>query len=392
MIYFDNGATSYPKPKEVKLSTFESVSSFGANPGRGGYEMSLKTARQVFLARKNLSRLFNTEPELVVFTLNCTHALNTAIKGFLKEGDHVIITDLEHNSVLRPLERLKDDGKISYSVFETFESDEKTLLSLERELSSHKNTSLVVTTHASNAFGFVLPIRKIGRLLKERKIAYLVDGAQSAGTLPIDMEKDFIDMLCVPGHKGLYGVSGTGAFVLGRTFSKVCDSFKTLTEGGTGNVSLSKKMPTEPPERFEAGSLNTLGIISLLAGTNYVLKRGVEKINEREIFLSILIYKELSKMDEVVLYSPNPMEKDQAVPIITFNLKKGEEIIFSEKTAELLAKEGIALRGGFQCALLAHKKMGTESSGAVRISLGDFNTLSQCEILLSKIKKIAKEI
>ncbi|MEG1447944.1 MAG: aminotransferase class V-fold PLP-dependent enzyme [Oscillospiraceae bacterium] len=376
MLYFDNSATSYPKPSSVKQAVSRAVTDYGANPGRSGYKMAMETSSMIYAARENLGTLFGAESQNVAFTLNCTHALNIAIKGLLKKGDHVLISDLEHNSVLRPIQKLCDDGIISYDVFTYYDDDDRTLGDIKSKLTN--KTRLVISTHVSNVFGFILPIRKIGEMCREKGIYFMVDGAQSAGQLEINIEDDFIDFLCVPGHKGLYGTCGTGAII--TKWGSILD---TLMEGGTGTISLSKEMPEEMPERHEAGTINTVGIISLKAGTDYVLKKGIKNIFDYEKYLAQYVYNSLIKEENIIVYSSSP-QGGKNVPIITFNIK-GKN---SDEVSTALAKIGIAVRGGFHCSYLAHKKMGTEDIGAVRISIGSFNTINQCEILVSEIKKL----
>ena len=376
MLYFDNSATSYPKPSSVKQAVSKAITEYGANPGRSGYKMAMETGSRIYEARENLATLFDTESQNVAFTLNCTHALNIAIKGLLKKGNHVLISDLEHNSVLRPIQKLCDDGIISYDVFTYYDDDERTLSDIKSKIND--KTRLIICTHVSNVFGYILPIRKIGKLCREKGIYFLVDGAQSAGQLDISIKNDYIDFLCVPGHKGLYGTCGTGAII-----TKWGDMLDTLMEGGTGTISLSKEMPEEMPERHEAGTINTVGIISLKAGTDYVLGKGVKNIFNYEKYLADYVYNSLKKENDIIIYSYSPAS-GKNVPIITFNIKGRN----SDEVASELSRIGIAVRGGFHCSYLAHKKMGTDDTGTVRISIGSFNTINQCEILVSEIKRL----
>lgn len=390
MIYFDNSATSYPKPQRVSLAIREAISKYGANPGRSSYAMAIETSEKVYKARESLAKLFNLRDsrgklmaENVIFTPSCTYGINLALKAYLKKGDRVISSDLEHNAVYRPLFKLSSEGNISYDIFETSQDDEETLSKLKFAIENGKKPALVALTSASNAFGFVLPIQKIGKLLSSYSIPFLLDASQSAGIIPIDMESSSIDILCVPGHKSLYGILGTGAVLFGREFSKNCHAMQTLIEGGTGSLSLSDTMPKLLPERFEAGSLGVLGIISMLEGASFVLEKSEERLSFSENLLAGFIYRELKKDDSIILFSPEP-KLSGSVPIISF-LKKGQ---FSEETARLLGERDIAVRGGYQCSALAHRKMKTERTGVVRASLGAFSTYPQCEIFLSQLKKI----
>ena len=379
MIYFDNGATSFPKPKRVATAVQESFTDYGANPGRSGHAMSIGTAVKVFGVREQLADMFGMQsPQEVAFTLNCTHAINKAMKGILREGDHVLISDLEHNAVLRPIHTLASRGLITYSVVETFPSDTmRTVTSFASAIRSE--TRLVACTHASNVFGSILPIQEIGRLCRNGDIFFLVDAAQSAGVLDIKPRDWGIDFLCLAGHKGLYGPAGTGALI-----TSLGGFLDTIIEGGTGSFSGSYDQPEEMPDRMESGTLSTMGILGLGAGVSFVLEKGVQAIYTHEMKLATETFEALSQIHGVTLYTAG-CNFQQQVPVISFNLD-GKS---SEETVSLLSDRGFALRGGLHCAPLAHQKMGTLETGTARISFGAFNTLGQVHKLLKAIQEIA---
>lgn len=374
MIYFDNAATSYPKPESVIHGVNRAMRQYGANPGRSGHTMSMKTAEKIYECRKNVAELFGANEEEVVFTSNCTSALNTAIKGVLSQGDHVIISDLEHNSVLRPVHALAERGVITYSVATVSEGDfNKTLEAFERLI--RPETRLIACTHGSNLNGVILPIRQIGALCRKRGILFLVDAAQSAGVIPINMGTHFIDFLCMPGHKGLYGPSGTGVLIAARG-----DLIRPLMEGGTGSLSLEYSQPNFLPDKLESGTVNTVGIIGLNQGIEFVKSRTMTKIYEHEMSLATVLYEGLSKIHDTILYTRKP-QKGLHLPVICFNLtgRTGEEV------AGKLNEYGFALRGGYHCAPLAHKKQGTDQIGAARVSFSAFNRMDEVEKLIKTV-------
>lgn len=380
MIYFDNAATTFPKPLAVKEALDEAMLRYGANPGRSGHELAAATARQVYQVREKAAAFFNAgDVEHVVFTQNCTYALNMAIKGLLRPGDHVVISDLEHNSVLRPVHALAARGIITYTVAETFPDAERTALSFCRAI--RPNTRALVTTHASNVFGLKLPIERLGAVARQYGIYYIVDAAQTAGCEPIDIKRMNIDFLCMAGHKGLYGPSGTGMLI-----TPCGESLTPLAEGGTGSVSMDYDQPDFMPDRLESGTLNTSGIIGLGAGIDFVEKCGIQAIASSEMQVLRTVYQGLSKLPDVILYTAFPEEQSQ-VAVLSFNLRDRS----AEEVTELLSDKGFAVRGGLQCSPLAHKKYGTSAGGTVRISAGAFNTVEQGCALVRAVEEIVKE-
>lgn len=378
MIYLDNAATSYPKPNEVILATKNAFTLYGANPGRSGHNLSQNTAMAVYSTRELLNSFFDGYgTELVSFTLNCTYALNLAIKGIITKGDHVVISSLEHNSVLRPIETLKNLGLIEYSIFRVANNKNDTLENLKSKV--RENTKLIVTTAVSNVFGNILPIKEIGEFAKNNNIIYLVDAAQGAGVVPIKMKEYNINCLCLPGHKGLLGPMGVGVILHDGSIKN------TIIEGGTGSESFNFLQPNEFPERLEGGTLNVPVICGLNKGVEIVSSYGVENIFNEETELTKYLFNELMSMRNIILYR-NEYAKESFAPVVSFNVKN----MHSEQVAMLLNDNGVAVRGGYHCAPLAHITYGTEDIGAVRISPSRFNTKKDVNYVLNLLQKIAK--
>ncbi len=383
MIYFDNAATTAKKPQEVVNAVLNSFKNYSANPGRSGYKISARTSDEVFKVRQKVADFFNSEgPENVVFTLNCTQSINTVLKGILKKGDHIVVSSLEHNAVMRPLKKIG----IAYSVAEvSLTDDEITLKNFENAI--RPNTKMVFCTGASNLCGKLLPIEKIGELCRLKRVLFGVDAAQSAGVIPIDMQKMNIDFLCVAAHKGLYAPMGLGLLICRKNIPE------TLIEGGTGTNSLDLTQPNEMPERFESGTVNVPAIIGLGAGLDFIKKNGEEMLYAKEMRLIQYIYKSLLKNPNIILYTPLPMIWQYA-PVLPFNFKG----VKSTETARLLDEKNIAVRAGFHCAPLAHKVLGTLENGAVRVSLSAFNTMAEAEAFVKTVndenfyKKLKKNI
>ena len=365
MIYFDNGATTWPKPPAVRQSILEAMEHYGANPGRAGHEMSIATAVMVTQTRERAAQLFDLpQPEQVIFTQNCTHGLNIAIQGLLRPGDHVIISDLEHNSVLRPVYRLAKEGTISFDIAVTVPGDpDATVEAFARCI--RPCTRLMVCTHGSNVFGFVQPVRQLAGLAREKGILFLVDAAQTAGLLEIPMTKWGIDYLCTAGHKGLYGPSGTGLLLVNNEQLP-----RPLMVGGTGSLSAKGEQPDFLPDALESGTVNTAGIIGLGAGLAFLQEKGLESIRHREMTLVHRLWRGLESLPGVELYGDAPQ-----LPVVSFTVR-GQA---SEETAAGLDQRGAAVRAGLHCAPLAHNKMGTMERGTVRASLGAFNTADEVD-------------
>lgn len=380
MVYFDNAATTFPKPDIVYESIMSSMKDYGANPGRSGHKLALKMGRGIFDTRELIGELFNIKNPLnIALTFNCTESLNIGIKGVLKPGDHVITTSMEHNSVLRPIKYLERFGVESTIV----KADSKGRINiLDIENSIKENTKLIVTTHVSNLTGTIMPVSEIGNLAKNRNILYMVDAAQSAGVYDIDVEKMNIDILAFPGHKGLLGPQGTGGLYVGEGLE-----IEGLLQGGTGSASHSLIQPELSPDKFESGTPNAPGIIGLGAGIKYILDKGIHNIRRHEEELTAHFIDEASKIDNVILYGPSDIKEQGAV--VALNIKD----IDSSEIAYILDEEyDIQVRPGLHCAPLAHKTIGTLDQGVVRFSFGPFNTHNDIEYGIKAIKDIAKEV
>ncbi len=263
MIYLDNGATSYPKPPNVLSSSMNALKNFSFNSGRGGYSASVNAAEKIYSVRERIGNMFNFESQNVAFTLNCTMALNMAIKGSVKKGDHIIISSLEHNAVWRVVNHLKNNGTAAFDIADFSFDEEETVRNFERLI--RPNTSLIVCMAASNVFGVAFPIEKIGEIAKRHRIRFIVDAAQAAGIIPIDSDKCNIDILCAPGHKCLFGNMGTGFLAVKNDVY-----LDTIIDGGTGSESINPNQPDFLPDRLEAGTLNNSGILSLGAGIDFI--------------------------------------------------------------------------------------------------------------------------
>ena len=375
MIYFDNSATTFPKPSIVINEVSNSLRNYSANPGRSGHSLSMLTARKVYDCRVALCRLFNVDDESkVIFTSGCTHALNIVIKGILKRGDHCIISCLEHNSVLRPLEKLRSQG-VSYSIADIDLYDENKTVDNFRNCIK-ENTKLIVCTHASNVFGFVQPVEKICKLAHDKGVLFCLDAAQSAGVMPIDVTKYNYDFVCCAGHKGLYGPMGVGILVINTNVIP-----ETLIEGGTGSDSMNFQQPEFIPDRFESGTLNIPGICGLKQGVEFVQAKGIENIYNYEMKHIRNIYNAFSENKEIVLY--NNFNDKLSAPVLSFSVK-GKD---SEKISMYLSdKYNIATRAGLHCSPLAHRFMGTTEFGTVRVSPSVFTTENDIRKLIYAVK------
>ncbi|MDR1467513.1 MAG: aminotransferase class V-fold PLP-dependent enzyme [Oscillospiraceae bacterium] len=377
MIYLDNAATSFPKPIEVTNSITNAILKNGANPGRSGHKFSIKTAACIYECRKILADFFGASgPQCVIFTLNCTHAINMVLKGFLNPGDHVVISCLEHNSVIRPLKNLCDTRGIFYSKAEVFCGDgNKTVSSFSNKM--NKKTKLIACLHASNVWGIKLPIEKLADLAHNFGAQILVDAAQTAGISEINIKKNKIDYLCISGHKGLYGPMGTGVLI-----TECSENLNTILQGGTGINSASLEQPDDGPEKFEIGTINVPGILGLKSGLDFVNKIGIKKIAEYENNLMLYLYKNLKDNKAIKLYTEEPT-MSSFIPIISFNVldKKSEEISY------FLDKHDICVRSGLHCSPMAHNSFKTACQGAVRISPSVFTTQKDVNRALELIEE-----
>jgi len=377
IIYFDNAATSWPKPVSVYRKMDEFLHEWGANPGRAGHRMAVGAERIVEEIRFQIARFFGiNDSRRIIFTLNCTDSLNIGIKGLLKRGDHAITTYLEHNSVSRPLESLVRKGIISVKRIDHNEEGFIDLEELSRAFTPQ--TKLVVVVHGSNVIGSLQPIREIGRISKEKGAIFMVDAAQTAGIIPIDVETDNIDLLAFPGHKALFGPPGTGGLYVGpRVY------LEPWREGGSGVDSESELQPEELPFKLEGGTINTVGIAGLGAGITFIMKEGIEKIRKHEMELTKYLLGRLSEIRKVVIYGSR--DEGKRIGTISFNI---EGLSPAEVGAILDESFGIACRTGLHCAPYAHKKLGTFPEGTVRFSLGYFNTREEVDFAIDGLTQI----
>ncbi|RPH32624.1 MAG: aminotransferase class V-fold PLP-dependent enzyme [Bacteroidales bacterium] len=376
-VYLDNSATSWPKPPAVLDAMSTYINEYGASPGRSGHGFAVRAAREVFETRELIASLFNVESsERVIFSANATHAINIALKGLLKKGDHVIITHMEHNSVRRPLKYLKSIGLIDVTIADCCEKgyvDIDKLTSCFRE-----NTKLVVTIHGSNVSGAVMPIDRIGQICKAKGVLYMVDAAQTAGFIPIDMQNDSIDILVFTGHKKLYGPPGIGGLCIRNGIH-----IDTLIHGGTGSRSELDVHPDFYPDRLEAGTPNTLGILGLKAGIQYIIAKGIDSIRERLGQQTAFLINALKGIDEITLYGPGTSEN--RLPLVSMNVKK---ISPSQLALTLDSEYGIMTRAGLHCSPLAHQTLSTLPQGTVRFSLGCFTTDKEIDYTINALKRI----
>ncbi len=376
MIYFDNGASSHPKPPSVVRAMAGWLQKNGANPGRSGHKMSMNAAELVYNTRVAMGSLFGVDkPENVVLVPNATFALNTVLLGLFEKGDHVITTDLEHNSVLRPLWHLQSIGVEVTVVRVDFEDDACTL---ERILKAIRpKTKAIICTHCSNICGRILPVQQ----LAERKpgaVLLIVDGSQGAGTLPINVVKSGIDYYCAPSHKGLLGPQGGGIILINNR------SPRPLIFGGTGTESFNPEQPTELPERLESGTLPTPICAGMLAGAQYIDEMGQEKLHSHKRALTDYAYEQLACVPGIELYM-RPYSK-HCIGVIPFNLSGRH----SGDVISYLNEKEIYARGGIHCAPLFHQRMGTEKRGMVRISFGCFNHDREVDHLVRTLKNFKK--
>lgn len=380
MIYLDNAATTFPKPKSVYKNVMDSMTKYGANPGRSSHAMAIEGAKVIYETRELLAQLFNLDDPLkVIFTSNATDSLNIVIKGLLKEGDHVITTAMEHNSVLRPVTELKKKG-VEHTIVSCETSGKVNISDIEKEIKD--NTKLIITTHVSNLTGTIFPIEEIGLLCKKHHIPYLVDAAQSAGVLHIDMKKFNIDFLAVPGHKGLLGPQGTGALLINSDIE-----LDHIKEGGTGSESKNLSQPNFYPDRLESGTPNLPGIAGLNAGLKYILKQGTKSIYSHENNLIDIFINELKKNSKIEIYGPEDIEDRCGVVLINITNLDSSELAYMLDT-----EYNIAVRPGLHCAPLAHKTIGTENLGAVRFSVGPFTKKSEILSAVKALNEISKQV
>lgn len=380
MVYFDNAATTYPKPDIVYERIMTAMKDYGANPGRSGHKMALKASRGIFETRELIGKLFNiSNPLNIILTFNATESLNLGIKGLLKPGDHVITTSMEHNSVLRPIKYMEQFG-IENTIVKCDNKGRLKVSDIEKSIKN--NTKLIVNTHVSNLTGTIMPVADIGKIARDKGIVYMVDAAQSAGVYDIDVEEMNIDLLAFPGHKGLLGPQGTGGLYIRDNID-----LTGLFQGGTGSASHSLYQPNIFPDKYESGTTNAPGLIGLGAGIKFILEKEIENIRNYEEDLTKHFIEEASKIDGIILYGPCNVKNQGAV--VSLNIKDAD----SSEVSYILDEEyDIAVRPGLHCAPLAHETIGTLEQGVVRFSFGIFNTHDEIEYAIKALKEIAKEV
>lgn len=373
MIYLDNPATSMKKPACVLSAMARNTRDFSVNAGRGGHSASIKGATAIADTQETLAEFFGIKnPERIAFTQNATYALNMGISGFLTRRDHVIITSMEHNSVLRPVHRL-----CSYTMVEANDKGEIDPRQIERAI--RKNTKMVITTHASNVTGTIMPVYEIGAICRKYGLVYLLDSAQTAGVIPIDVEKMGVSMLAFSGHKGLMGPLGTGGLYVAESVK-----LSPVIVGGTGTLSQSKYQPTDMPDMLHSGTLNTPAIMTLKTAVEYINSVGIKNIEEKERNLAEYLISELKNITGVTVYGLESGKRNGTVLFNIGNFSSGE-------VADMLDKDfDIASRGGYHCAYTAHQTIGSEKSGAVRIGFGAFDSKKEADSLLFAVNRIAK--
>jgi len=379
-IYLDNAASSHPKPELVYRAVEEVLRNVGANPGRSGHKPAMLASRKIAQTRSLLAQLFDIkDPNRIVFTTNATEAINLGLKGLLIPGDHVITSSMEHNSVIRPLRFLETNG-IELTVVPCTSLGQIKTPAIEKAI--QKNTRLIVLTHASNVTGGLMPISEVADLAHKHGLLFMVDAAQTAGLVPISVAEMGIDLLAVPGHKGLMGPQGTGCLSIGSEIS-----LRPLKEGGTGSQSELESQPDFLPDRMESGTLNTPGLAGLGAGVDFLLQQGLEKIRKKEMSLSRILWNGLKQNKKVRLYGPEQAEERTST--ISFNIAD----LNPQAIASILdSAYDIAVRAGLHCAALAHRSLGTFPEGTVRVSPGFFNTENDIDFFLQAITAISKKV
>ena len=384
MIYFDNAATSWPKPPGVAEAMVHFLKHVGANPGRSGHRLSLEAGRIVYEARELVARLFHApDPLRVVFGANVTETLNLALHGYLRPGDHVVTSSMEHNSVMRPLRALAagvEGSPIELTVVPC--SPEGFLDPADLEAALRPSTAMIVLNHASNVCGSLLPLRQAGEIARRRGCLLLADVAQTAGAWPVDLEADQIDLLAFTGHKALGGPMGTGGLIVGERVD--LDRFKPLKQGGTGSRSEHQQQPDFLPDRFESGTANAVGLAGLAAGVRWVLDRGIKAIRQHEVELARRLIDGLCDIPGVTVYGGLDAERQTAT--VSFNIAG---LIPSEVGLRLDDEYGILCRVGLHCAPAAHRTLGTFPRGTVRFSLGAFSVKDEVDAALRAVREIA---
>ena len=386
MIYLDNAATSWPKPPAVAQAMVRFLEQVGANPGRAAHRRAVESGRIVYNAREAVAQLFNApDPLRVVFGANVTEALNLALRGYLRPGDHVITSGMEHNAVMRPLRELERPSAPGFSGVELTVvscSPQGFLDPDDVRAAIRPNTAMIVLNHASNVVGTLLPVAEVGRIARENDLLLLVDAAQTGGAYPVDVEAQRVDLLGFTGHKALCGPMGTGGLIVGERVD--VEGLQPLQRGGTGSNSELEEQPGFLPDKYESGTPNVVGLAGLEAGVRWVLTRGVEAIRRHELALTRLLIEGLSEIDGVTVYGGQDARWQTAT--VSFNIAG---LASSEVGLRLDEEYGIMCRVGLHCAPAAHKTLGTFPDGTVRFGLSAFSTLEEVEQGVEAVRQLA---
>lgn len=382
-IYLDNASTTFPKPKEVAEAVYHYMTQVGSNVSRGGYDSAYRTEELVYETRQNLTDLFNApDCKNVIFTKNITESLNIILKGFLHLGDHVLVSSMEHNAVMRPLVQLRQKN-ISFTRVPCSHDGTLDVNDLAKYL--QPNTRLVVMTHASNVCGTVLPIEKVGHFCQEHHLKFVVDTAQTAGVWPIDMQKMHIDALAFTGHKGLLGPQGIGGFIL---HEDMIEKIEPLISGGTGSISHTEEIPHFMPDRFEAGTMNLPGIIGLNASLNWLKQTTCSAVKQHELMLTQYFLDGIASLNNENILIAGRRDISQRTGVVSIQVKNRE---IAQLAYELDDKFGIMTRVGLHCAPSAHKTLGTYPQGTIRFSFGWWNTREDIEAAVNALEILTKE-
>ena len=389
-IYLDNGATSFPKPKEVADAVYEYMTCCGANINRGGYQEAYDLEGTVFETREMLTDMFDgPDCKNVVFTKNVTESLNIVLKGFLRPGDHILCSSMEHNAVMRPLVQLEKQG-VEFSRIPGTETGELVLDAVEEMIKP--NTKAIVMTHASNICGTVNPLKEVGEICRKHGLKFIVDSAQSAGILPISMKEMNIDALCFTGHKSLLGPQGIGGFIIAEDMIPLIDP---ILSGGTGSISHTEEIPDFMPDRFEPGTMNLPGIVGLNAGLNWIREKGIDAVAAHELGLTETFIHGLLPLEEaghirICGLRNCYAEKDGVkVPVRTGVVSiQTLKVDCADAAFRLDFEFGIETRVGLHCAPNAHKTLGTFPTGTIRFSFGNFNTEEDVDAAINAVKEI----
>lgn len=377
-VYLDNASTSFPKPKIMADAMYDYIINVGGNSGRGNYSNSYESNKLVLLTREKIADFFNyNKSENVIFTNNITSSLNILIKGILKENDHVISTTLEHNSVLRPLFECSNLLNINIDLVNSSKDGFINPIDIKNKI--NKNTKLVIVSHASNVIGSIQNIEEIGAICKENNIFFIVDTAQTAGMIKVDMHQCNANAIAFTGHKSLLGPQGIGGFIIDESLNDACTS---IFSGGTGSLSHSLTQPNFLPDKFECGTLNSPGIVGLSNSIDFINKEGLETIYSKNFYLRSKLYEGMLNIDGIKLYGNTDFSK--YTTCISFNYKSFDPA----EVSYFLECNGIKTRSGLHCAPLAHKSIGSYPGGTIRFSLGYFNTEEEIDYTLSILNNI----